>query len=169
MTLAGILLFGRAPQAFRCRLGVDLVTFSGSVDAQPELRDRHELRGRLPDLIDETDRTIYELMRKDAVIRGLVREEVPEYPPVAIREALVNAVAHRSYALDGSAVQIRLYDDAIEISWALRWGRTRRSPSCTPDVIARSGTPTCGRCATYRAGRAATCSAAWSPLACSGR
>lgn len=74
-----------------------------------------ELRGRLPDLIDEADHTIYEVMRKDAVIRGLVREEVPEYPPVAIREALVNAVGHRSYALDGSAVAVRIYDDAIEI------------------------------------------------------
>jgi ATP-dependent DNA helicase RecG len=54
-------------------------------------------------------------MRRDAVIRGLVREEVPEFPPLALREALLNAVGHRDYSLRGSAVQVRLFDDAIEV------------------------------------------------------
>jgi ATP-dependent DNA helicase RecG len=44
-----------------------------------------------------------------------VREEVPEFPPVAVREALVNAVGHRDYSARGSAVEVRLYDDALEV------------------------------------------------------
>jgi ATP-dependent DNA helicase RecG len=54
-------------------------------------------------------------MRRDAVVRGLVREEVPEYPTIAIREALLNALGHRDYALSGSSVQVRLFADGIEI------------------------------------------------------
>ena len=49
------------------------------------------------------------------MIRGLVREEVPEFPPVAIREALLNALGHRDHSLSGDAVEVRLIDDAIEI------------------------------------------------------
>lgn len=68
-----------------------------------------------PSLVAEADRRIYDEMRRDAVVRGLVREEVPEYPPVALREALVNAVGHRDYSLRGAAVEVRLYDDAVEV------------------------------------------------------
>lgn len=79
------------------------------------MRDRQELLGPLPELVASADQLIYEDTRRDAVVRGLVREEVPEFPPVAVREALVNAVAHRDYALRGSAVEVRLFDDAIEV------------------------------------------------------
>jgi predicted HTH transcriptional regulator len=43
-------------------------------------------------LVAQTDQRIYDEMRRDAVVRGLVREEVPEYPPVALRETLQDLV-----------------------------------------------------------------------------
>jgi ATP-dependent DNA helicase RecG len=113
--LATLLMFGRNPQQRNRRFGIVVARFEGSVDGGARLRDRRELGGPLPMLVAQTDQRIYDEMRRDAVVRGLVREEVPEYPPVALREALVNAVGHRDYSLRGAAVEVRLYDDAVEV------------------------------------------------------
>ena len=50
----------------------------------------------------------------DSVNAGLVREQRADYPPGAVREALVNAVAHRDYRLSGRQIEIRMYDDRLE-------------------------------------------------------
>jgi ATP-dependent DNA helicase RecG len=113
--LATTLMFGRDPQQRNRRFGIVVSRFEGSVDGDVRLREKHELQGPLPVLVAQADQRIYDEMRRDAVVRGLVREEVPEYPPVALREALVNAVGHRDYSLRGAAVEVRLYDDAVEV------------------------------------------------------
>jgi len=113
--LAALLLFGRSPQSAGRRFGIDLLRFEGSVDSPGELRDRRQLDGRAPELVENAYTRISEEMRRDSVIRGLLREEVPEYPPVVIREALLNAVGHRDYSLSGSSIQVRLFADGIEI------------------------------------------------------
>jgi ATP-dependent DNA helicase RecG len=113
--LAAVLVFGRLPQRNNRRFGIDIFRFEGSLGGPAVLRRREELRGPIPVMVEDADRAIYEEMRRDAVVRGLVREEVPEYPPIVVREALLNAVAHRDYSARGSAVQVRMYDDALEI------------------------------------------------------
>lgn len=51
------------------------------------------------------------------------REEIRSYPREAIREALVNAIAHRDYAINGTQIDVDIYDDRIDIvspgSWLL--------------------------------------------------
>ncbi|HUP68813.1 MAG TPA: ATP-binding protein [Acidimicrobiales bacterium] len=113
--LATLLVFGREPQRDNRRFGIVVSRYEGASKGRPVLRDRNELGGPLPDLVEAADRAVYEEMRRDAVVRGLVREEVPEFPPVAIREALVNAVGHRDYGQRGASVEVRLFDDAVEI------------------------------------------------------
>jgi ATP-dependent DNA helicase RecG len=44
------------------------------------------------------------------------RREVPELPYDALREAIINAVAHRDYFERGANVMVEIYDDRIEIS-----------------------------------------------------
>jgi ATP-dependent DNA helicase RecG len=112
--LAGLLLFGKQPQTEQRRFGIEFQRFAGPI-GEAELRSRHAILGPLPQLVHDADQLIYEEMRRDAVVRGLVREEVPEFPPLAIREALLNAAGHRDYSLTGSSVEVRLYDDALEI------------------------------------------------------
>jgi ATP-dependent DNA helicase RecG len=44
------------------------------------------------------------------------RTDDPLYPPVALREALTNALCHRDYAMPGGSVGIGIYDDRLEIT-----------------------------------------------------
>ena len=51
------------------------------------------------------------------------REEIRSYPKEALREALVNAIAHRDYSIAGTQIDVDIYDDRIDIvspgSWLL--------------------------------------------------
>ncbi|MEM6336404.1 MAG: ATP-binding protein [Bacteroidota bacterium] len=44
------------------------------------------------------------------------REDVPLYPPEALREALANALCHRDYAVAGGYVSVAIFDDRLEIT-----------------------------------------------------
>lgn len=119
-TLAGMLFFGRDPQAFYPSLTVTLLHFAGTSTARtapddPLYLDNREFRGVLPAIIDATRATIYEKIGKRARLEGFVRHDVPEYPEFAYREAIVNAVGHRDYALEGAFVQVRLFADRVEV------------------------------------------------------
>lgn len=119
-TLAGMLFFGRDPQRFYPGFTITFVHFAGVTTArsapdEPLYLDNREFGGTLPEMIDAARATIYEKLSKRAMIDGFVRHDVADYPEVAYREAIVNAVAHRDYALEGSFVQIRLFADRLEV------------------------------------------------------
>ena len=56
-------------------------------------------------------------MKQTTLIEGVLHRVIPEYPEEALREALVNAVAHRDYSsyVLGSQVRIEMYADRLEI------------------------------------------------------
>jgi len=118
-TVAGILLFGKNPQAFLPQSGVVFVKFPGVEPRSEEGRAgygrREEINGPLARVIERTWQVILEEMRVGAIVRGLERQEVLEYPEFAVREALVNAVCHRDYRLRGRRVEVRKYADRLEV------------------------------------------------------
>ncbi len=119
-TVAGILLFGKNPQAFVPRSGLIFLRFEG-VEMRADSGERGygrrvEVNGSLPHIIQRTWELIQEEIRVGAVVRSLQREEMWAYPPNAIREALVNAIAHRDYRLRGRSIEVRLFSDRLEIS-----------------------------------------------------
>lgn len=118
-TVAGLLLFGRNPQRALPQCGAVLVRFAGtdptSGDGLPGYTRREEIDGPLSRLIETLWNAIWQEMRRESVISGLKREERPEYPPFAVREAIVNAVAHRDYRLAGRRIEVRMFDDRMEI------------------------------------------------------
>lgn len=118
-TMAGLLLFGRAPQRFLAHSGAVLVHFAGTAaggrDGLPGYTRREEISGPLHRVIETLWDVIQEEMRHESVISGLKREEQPEYPLPAVREAIVNAVAHRDYRVAGRRIEVRMFDDRMEI------------------------------------------------------
>jgi ATP-dependent DNA helicase RecG len=119
-TVSGMLLFGKEPQLFLPQAKTIFVKFADTQPRQPGggigYGRREELVGPLPLIIDRAWRVTWEEMNKQAVVRGLQRQEETEYPEVAVREALVNAVAHRDYRLRGRGIEIRMYTDRLEVT-----------------------------------------------------
>jgi len=119
-TVMGLLLFGHSPQTFLLQSGLVFVRFAGTGPRGPEglpgYGRREEIGGPLPRLLERGWQVIWEEMRVEAVVRGLQREERTEYPPFALREALVNAVCHRDYRLRGRRIEVRMFDDRLEVS-----------------------------------------------------
>lgn len=114
---AAVLLFARRPERFLPRATVTFVQVPYPRGKSGPVRHtrREEISGAIPAAIDRAYAVVFEEMRKHSVVRGLLREDVPEYPPPAVREAIVNAVAHRDYRIRGSNVLITMFDDAIEV------------------------------------------------------
>jgi ATP-dependent DNA helicase RecG len=119
-TLSGILVFGQDPQQFYPSFTITFLHFAGTHTARidsdaPLYQDNREFRGPLPTMIDAARATIFEKLSKQALLDGFVRQDVPEYPEFAYREAIVNAVSHRDYELEGSFIQVRLFADRLEV------------------------------------------------------
>ncbi len=118
-TVVGVLLFGQEPQFYLPQSGLVFVRFAGTEPRGPEglpgYARREEIRGPLPRLIEAAWKVLWEEMRVAAVVKGLERQERSEYPPFAVREALVNAVCHRDYRLKGRRIEVRMFDDRLEV------------------------------------------------------
>ena len=54
-------------------------------------------------------------MRMGGRIPGIKRVDYPEYPEVAFREAIINAIIHRDWSIDGGFIRVFMFDDRIEI------------------------------------------------------
>lgn len=121
-TLAGLLMFGNYPQACEPQLVITFLHYYGVTEEEPTPRgerflDNRKFEGAIPEMIEQTTNHVLASIRKSSLIEGLYRRDVPEYPESAVREALVNAVAHRDYShfVRGSYIQIRLFADRLEV------------------------------------------------------
>ena len=81
--------------------------------------------GRLAQQIEQTEAFVLRNTHLSTIIEGVQQKDIPEYPRPAIREAIVNAVAHRDYSLDGAQILLYIFDDRIEI----------RSPGTLPNSV----------------------------------
>ncbi len=119
-TVGGMVLFGTRPQQFLPAARVIFVNFrqTGELPGhENELRysRREEITGPLVEMISETFDLIRQEMSNQSVVQGLARIERTEYPLSVVREALVNAFAHRDYSLTGRCVEIHMFEDSLEI------------------------------------------------------
>lgn len=76
--------------------------------------DRLECSGNVLEQIESAISFVKRNMHLRAVIKGLYREDVYEIPITALREAIVNAVVHRSY-VSRDTVTVTILDDRIEV------------------------------------------------------
>jgi ATP-dependent DNA helicase RecG len=119
LTHSGVLLFGKNPQQFIPQSGLVFVKFPGTEPRGEEglagYGRREEVSGPLARVIERAWQIAWSEMAVGAVVKGLERQEISEYPPFAVREALVNAVCHRDYRLKGRRIEMRMYADRLEV------------------------------------------------------
>lgn len=114
LTTAGVVMFARDPSAAVSGARVQVVRRDG-VDHAAPTRDRRVLLGPLPTLVEAVRAWIDDHTEASEAVVGLRRERVPAYPTAVLREALLNALAHRDYGLAGSTVDITVFGDRLEI------------------------------------------------------
>ncbi len=112
-TYAGILLFGRQPQRALRNAQITLVRYAG-----PQMGDefvRQDAAGALPEQIRQAEAFVTANMRRGMRLSGFTRQETTEYPLPVVREAIVNAVAHRDYAIRGDGIRVLMFSDRLEV------------------------------------------------------
>ncbi len=113
-TVGGILLFGRDRDVHFPDAEVRAARFKGT--------DRHTIidskdfgAASLPEQVELGMQFVQRHVLRRLEIGRVRHEEWWEYPLVAVREALTNAVVHADYSQTGSPIRVSVYDDRIEI------------------------------------------------------
>lgn len=105
---AGILLFGKDPQSFFPGAFIRIGKFSD--DELPQTSE--EIRGNLFEQAEEVMAILKsKYLVSQVKIEGLYRDQNLEYPESALREAIINAIAHKDYS--GPHIQIKVYGDKL--------------------------------------------------------
>ncbi len=95
------------PNTIQCALfkGID----------RTEVLDMKNFSGPVYEQIEYAYQFLLRNIKMNATFEGLQRNNTYELPTYAIRELIVNAVAHRSY-LDRNSIKVALYDDRLEVT-----------------------------------------------------
>lgn len=110
---AGALFFTKDISKFNLEHEVKMVRFNG--EQRLEIIDKHFTESPFLKLINEFNNFFYQNTKLGGIITGMKRTSIPEYPIKAVREAFINALAHRDYTLTGDCITFYIYDDRIEI------------------------------------------------------
>lgn len=115
LTVTGVLLLTRRPANFLSSAYVQCVAYSGTERNAEYQVDAQDCDGPVDKQIQQAFNFVKRNMRVEAVKRP-GRIDIPQYDLGAVYEALVNAVAHRDYAMHGARVRVHLFADRLEIS-----------------------------------------------------
>ncbi len=109
---AAILLFHSDPEKFVTGAYIKI----GYFQSDDDLKFQDEIHGNLFEQIEKTmDLLFTKYIKAEISYEGINRVEKFEYPKEAVREALLNAIAHKDYS-GGVPIQISVYSDKI-IFW----------------------------------------------------
>ena len=124
ITMTALLLFGLYPQAFYPQLSIIATSVPGNEMGALDIAgnrflDSKRIEGTLPDMLDGAISFVRTNMRTATKIDSKTgqRIDVPQYPVIAVREAVLNALVHRDYSFhtEGKPIQLVMYSDRMEI------------------------------------------------------
>ena len=113
-TKGGLLLFGKDRDVLFPDPFVRLARFEGVT--KTEIIDQAEIKSPLPIAIDEILAFIQRNTALGAKIHSARREDIPEYPPAAVRETVINSILHADYSTKRSPIQVAIFDDRLEVT-----------------------------------------------------
>ena len=114
MTNAGVLFFTKSTEFLLLQATVVCVLYKGT--KKLHVLDKKDFFGNIFKNIEDAVLFIKRHTNLEYRIEKLRREEIPDIPELALREAVVNAVCHRDYFEKGANVMIEIFDDRVEIS-----------------------------------------------------
>jgi predicted HTH transcriptional regulator len=112
-TVGGILLFGKNRERHFPDAWIQAGRFRGTDKAR--IDDRAEIRVDLPQAVEAAITFVQKHALHGAEIGAVRRKERWNLPPVAVREAIINAVAHADYAQRGAPIRVSVFDDRLEV------------------------------------------------------
>ncbi len=112
-TYAGLLLFGKQPQRWVRGAEVMAVRFKGA--GMDDEFQRQTISNTLPEQIKRAELFINENLLPRSRIGAWQRNDLAPYPPGVLREAVVNAIAHRDYRITGNQAHILIFSDRVEV------------------------------------------------------
>ncbi|MBO7106370.1 MAG: hypothetical protein J6W22_12980, partial [Fibrobacter sp.] len=123
-TIAGLFMFCAYPQGFFPQLGITAVAvpgteISGIGEIGERFLDNKRIEGTIPQMKDDAVAFVIRNMKVRTVIDEKTgeRTDKTEYPVVAIREIILNALVHRDYSIhtDNCPITIRMFTNRIEV------------------------------------------------------
>lgn len=110
---AGVLFFAKNVRHFFNQAYITCLLLKGM--DKVNVLDRKDFDGGVVADIENAMRFIERNTRMAYRIERLRRENIPEYPMKALREAITNAVMHRDWFVDGANVFVEIYTDRVEV------------------------------------------------------
>ncbi|MCR4590113.1 MAG: putative DNA binding domain-containing protein [Lachnospiraceae bacterium] len=124
LTLSSVMNFSPYPQVYFPQLCIIATVVPGKemgvVGEQGErFTDNQRIEGNIPEMLDGAMQFVTRNMRQKTFIDPQIgkREDRTDYPVVAVREAILNALVHRDYSIhtEGMPIQIIMFEDRLEI------------------------------------------------------
>ena len=119
INFAGLLLFGISPQKWIELARIRILRYEGVTEKTGgsfNVVKDERIEGSIINQIENTKSIISSIVREFTKLNEEGKfVSVPEYPPFAWLEGIVNAVTHREYSLFGADIQVKIFDDRIEI------------------------------------------------------
>ena len=113
LTVAGVLSLTEDPSETLGKAFVEVIRFP---DDGIDYDKRVEIRGPVQEQVAGATEAVMSELGTDLVVNGVRRLELPKLPEVVVREALANAVAHRSYEENGRSVRVELRPDRVIVT-----------------------------------------------------
>lgn len=124
LTLSSVMNFSPYPQVYFPQLCIIATVVPGTemgvVGEQGErFVDNQRIEGNIPEMLEGAMQFVIRNMRSRTIIDSQTgkREDRTDYPVVAVREAILNALVHRDYSIhtEGMPIQVIMFEDRLEI------------------------------------------------------
>ncbi|MDF9877127.1 ATP-binding protein [Cellulosimicrobium cellulans] len=122
LTVAGVLYLCERPADHLGKAYVELFRYRDATDVYDR---RVEFDGPVHHQVEDVTRAVVEELGSDVVVIGVHRHELPRIPETVLREAVANAVAHRTYENSRQPVRVEIRPDRVVI----------RSPGGLPEPV----------------------------------